>query len=267
MNKLSKLSKLRHIVLSLFVGVLLTSLTSNAMAQLTIDATSVPPGQKLKPGVAVLLTVSGLEQGQKVSWHHNKSISGDIVLTLGAPQYGQDFRLFYGDTPGPRTFVVQVPSDGEDPFTVCEFHYGNKGDDEEDEDEDEDEDDIVPPTPTPGPKHILIIEETEQGQRTPEIGNILDKLRSEADTGWMKEQGHTLLILDKNLEYSNGQPHPLVVDEYKKGETLPIMIVRDPQTQALVDRVQVPATYDEVVKLIQIYSVPSVPEGEGNDGF
>ena len=207
----------------------------SALAQLTIDATSFPPGQELKPGVAVLLTVKGLEDGQKVLWHTN-NIEGDVVLDMGSAKH----RLFAGTVPGSRTFVLQVPSDGADPFTVCQFDYGNKTDPD--------------PIPTPGPKWILIIEETDQGERTVELGNLLSKLRKEADSGWLKEQKHQLLILDKDLKLSNNQPHPLLVKEHKPEDVLPVIVIRDLSTGELVKRVALPPTYEEVRKIIELSS-------------
>ena len=44
-------------------------LTPVAAGELSIKVSSFPPGQPLKPGTAVLLSVEGLEPGQTATWH------------------------------------------------------------------------------------------------------------------------------------------------------------------------------------------------------
>ena len=190
---------MRHMMTA---AVAVALMTCQAAAQLSIQVQSFPPGQEVKPGVAVILILSGLQEGQEAVWHHGQ-IEGDLVLDFGSSKH----RLFAGTKPGPRTFVVQVPSAGADPFTVCQFQYGGKEDPDPD------------PLPIPGPKLLLIIEESDPENRTPELGNLLDRLRHDADDGWLSKQGHTLLTLDQN---SND---PIVKKTLKPDDVLPMLVL------------------------------------------
>ena len=128
-----------------------------AGGELSIKVQSFPPGQPLKPGTAVLLSVEGLEPGQTATWHR-VAVEGDVVLQLDG------YHLFAGTASGPRTFIVQVASPGADPFTIATFDYGEgDGDDE-----------VNPPVP-PLPSEvagILILE--EQADRTVKQAKVLD---------------------------------------------------------------------------------------------
>jgi len=88
--------------------------------ELRINVQSFPPGQALKPGVAVLLSVEGLEPGQTI-WHR-VAVEGDVVLKLDR------YHLFAGTVSGPRTFIVQVAAPGADPFAIVTFNYGTGSD-------------------------------------------------------------------------------------------------------------------------------------------
>lgn len=142
--------------LALFVAVMLYA--SVAWGQLAITVRSFPPGQELKPGVAVVLTVKGLEPGEEPIWHHN-DIEGDMVLPASPT-----FRLFGGTEPGPRTFIVQVPSEGADPFAVCTFQYGGKGGD-----------DVNPPPPPP-PGEIAVVVVREKADQLAPQGRLMNEL-------------------------------------------------------------------------------------------
>ena len=114
--------------------------------ELKINVQSFPPGQDLRPGVAVLLSVDGLEEGQVATWHR-VAVEGDVVLKLDR------YHLFAGTAPGPRTFVVQVAAPGADPFSIASFAYGTE------------EDPVPNPTPTPEPNPgeqvwVLVVEES-----------------------------------------------------------------------------------------------------------
>ena len=128
-----------------------------AGGELSIQVQSFPPGQPLKPGTAVLLSVEGLEPGQTATWHR-VAVEGDVVLQLDG------YHLFAGTASGPRTFIVQVASPGADPFTIATFDYGEgDGDDE-----------VNPPVP-PLPSEVagvLILE--EQRDRTSAQRKIMD---------------------------------------------------------------------------------------------
>lgn len=134
------------------LGLALVCISLGFAGELKINVTSFPPGQPLKPGTAVLLSVEGLEPGQTATWHR-VDVEGDIVLKLDG------YHLFAGTAAGPRTFIVQVASPGADPFTIATFNYGEA-------DEEEDDDDVNPPIPPvppvpPGEKLVVIVQESK----------------------------------------------------------------------------------------------------------
>ncbi len=131
-------------------------LTPVAAGELSIKVSSFPPGQPLKPGTAVLLSVEGLEPGQTATWHR-VAVEGDVVLKLDG------YHLFAGTASGPRTFIVQVAAPGADPFAIATFDYGEG-----------DGDDVNPPIPPLPPKvaGVLILE--EQRDRTSAQRKIMD---------------------------------------------------------------------------------------------
>jgi len=131
-------------------------------AELKINVSSFPPGLELKPGVAVLLSVDGLEPGQVATWHR-VAVEGDVVLKLDA------YHLFAGTAPGPRTFIVQVASPGADPFAIATFNYG-----------DTDENPPIPPLPS-NVAGVLILE--EQDPRDPQ-GRTAAQARIIDDPVW-----------------------------------------------------------------------------------
>ena len=216
---------MRH---AMTAAVLVALTACQAAAQLSIQVQSFPPGQEVKPGVAVVLILIGLQEGQEAIWHHGQ-VEGDLVLDFGSSKY----RLFAGVKPGPRTFVVQVPAAGADPFTVCQFQYGGKEDPDPD------------PPPPPGPKLLLVIEESGPGSRTPELGNLLDRLRHDADDGWLKQQKHSLLILDKD---SND---PIVKKTLKPDDVLPMLVLFREGKKVWWG--PLPSKFDEVLKLVKAH--------------
>jgi hypothetical protein len=141
--------------------------------EIKIQVSSFPPGQELRPGVAVLLSVSGAEPDSALLVWHPPEIEGDVFLKVGE-QY-----LFAGITAGPRTIIVQVATKGLDPFATITFNYGEQDSD-------------PPPPPPPGKvSGVLILE--EQAERTTAQGKIMD------DPTWReaaKAKGLTWLILD-----------------------------------------------------------------------
>ena len=69
--------------------------------------------------MAVVLQLSGLKPKDVPIWHDG-DVEGDIILDMNGT-----IRLFAGTRPGPRTFTVQVPAPGIDPFTVYTLQYGS----------------------------------------------------------------------------------------------------------------------------------------------
>ncbi len=189
--------------------------------ELKITATSFPPGQELRPGVAVLLSVSGSSPDAMVIWHPPE-IEGDVFLKVGEQV------LFAGTAPGPRTFVVQVPAKGIDPFATITFKYG--------------ENDADPPPPPPPGKvaGVLILE--EQHDRTTKQARIMD------DPVWQiaaKTAGLTWAIEDKD--------HPsaarAVAAAAKSKSALPVVCLIDSDGEVIGTR-EFPATVEEMRALI-----------------
>ncbi len=190
--------------------------------ELKIQVSSFPPGQELRPGVAVLLSVSGLPPDAMVIWHPPE-IEGDVFLKVGE-QY-----LFAGTLAGPRTIVVQVPGPGADPFAALTFDYGLV-------------DDADPPVP-PLPRTVagvLILE--EQHDRTTKQARIMD------DPVWQiaaKKAGLTWAIEDKD--------HPsaarAVAAAAKSNSVLPVVCLIDSAGEVLGTR-EFPATVEEMRTLI-----------------
>ncbi len=154
------------------LALLLVTMGAAAAGELKITATSFPPGQELRPGVTVLLSVSELPEDESPVWHLSE-IEGDLFVQVGK-QY-----LFAGVAEGPRTIVVQIPAKGEDPFAVVTFHYGEQ-----------DADPPVPPLPGKV-AGVLILE--EQHDRTASQRRVMD------DPTWQaaaKAAGLTWRIFD-----------------------------------------------------------------------
>ena len=168
--------------------------------ELKINVQSFPPGQDLRPGVAVLLSVDGLEEGQVATWHR-VSVEGDVVLKLDR------YHLFAGTAPGPRTFVVQVAAPGADPFALASFQYG-EGDDGPDP--------PVPPVP-PGEKLVVIVAESLK----PDPDNVL----AAAKLGlWLTQEEKPFRRTDPNQKEGGKTPAWLqaVLDS---GKPLPVLAV------------------------------------------
>jgi len=149
--------------------------------ELTINVSSFPPGKELAPGTAVLLSVEGLEDGQTPVWHYGKH-TGDVVLKL------EGYHLFAGTEAGPRTFIVQVPVAGQDPFATKTFDYGA-----------EEDDDVNPqPTPVPpGEKTVVMVLESHPPNH--------DGILQQAKLGkWLLKQGIEFRREDPDVT-ENGQ--------------------------------------------------------------
>ena len=144
---------MKKVVACCFAFALLVSGITFAGEQkgVTVEITSFPPGKELKPGVAVLMEVQGLTAAEEkiVKWKYNK-VEGDVVLSFGK------YRMFAGTEPGVRTFIVQIPVNGEDPIFVAQFKYGG-------------EKDTPDPSPEPGPVpfvelYVLVVEPVKRTQ-------------------------------------------------------------------------------------------------------
>ena len=170
-------------------------------SELKIKVQSFPPGQDLKPGVAVLLSVDGLEEGQVATWHR-VAVEGDVVLTLDR------YHLFAGTASGPRTFIVQVAAPGADPFAITSFAYGTK------------EDPAPNPTPTPvppGEKLVVIVAESLK----PNPDHVL----AAAKLGlWLTQKEKPFRRTDPNQKEAGKTPAWLQV-VLDSGKPLPVLAV------------------------------------------
>ncbi len=193
-----------------------------AGGELSIKVSSFPPGQPLKPGTAVLLSVEGLEPGQVATWHR-VAVEGDVVLQLDG------YHLFAGTASGPRTFIVQVASPGADPFTIATFDYGEgDGDDE-----------VNPPVPPLSSEAagVLILE--EQNDRTSAQRKIMD------DPVWQS------LCLLQGISYQiEDDDNPIVAKHLAAaGSDRPVVCLIDGDGKVIETRA-FPGSVDEMRALI-----------------
>lgn len=66
----------------------------------------------------------------------------------------------------------------------------------------------TPFSPTAGPRHIVILRESERD--TPAFGNMVGLLRAGAPAKYLAEKGHRFTLFDVNDEDENGRPVKLV---------------------------------------------------------
>jgi len=170
--------------------------------ELKINVQSFPPGLELRPGVAVLLSVEGLEPGQTATWHR-VAVEGDVILKLDA------YHLFAGVTPGPRTFIVQVSSPGTDPFALTTFEYG------------EGDDDVNPPDPPLPPGEKMVVSVMESYQPNPTYVLLIAQLSAQLDAA-----GRMRRMADPNDKEAGKTPAWLkvVLDKGLKGPVLAVVV-------------------------------------------
>ena len=111
----------------------------------------------------------------------------------------------------------------------------------------------VPPLPQPGPRAVLIIRES--ASTTPDVARMITGLRAGPEAAYMKQQGHTLSILDQDDVDENGQPSKLVTawKPLIAGMTLPVVFVIDAKTNTLIQKESLPptATAANVVDIVK----------------
>lgn len=193
----------------LFFTIALVCLVASA-AGFTVEVESFPPGQKLEPGTVVLLKVEGLKKGEEPVWHF-RGVESDILENFDN-ETGR-FRLFHGTESGQRTFVVQVPSDGQDEIEIVQFQYGEG---------------IGPdplPPPPPGDKYqIVIVYESNERENLPSGQQVI--LSSLTFREELKKAGHKLVeggIVDQHIKDAGGKVHATLAPFFNacKGKKLP----------------------------------------------
>ncbi len=234
-------SVLTWVVWLIAAGIMLSGglVCSATGAEVAITATSFPPGQELGPGVAVVLQVSGLDAKAVPIWHDG-DVAGDMML-----EFGTTMRLFAGTTAGPRTFIVQVPVNGADPFVVLTFDYGGPSPNP------------TPPPPVPTPDNLAIVVVGETTQRTAAQATTMLGLRKYLDSRpklWWR-------IVDPDIKDSQTNQTPewyLPIQAALKGKQLPVVVVGSRDLQGVVVVVAVdalPPTATEAVALVKRYEV------------
>lgn len=204
-----------------------------AADELTIQVSSFPPGLDLKPGTAVLLSVTGTDA--ELIWHRVE-VEGDVVLPLGR-QY-----LFAGTASGTRTFVVQVPGDGQDQFAIASFDYGTK-------EEPVPPDPPIPPVP-PGEKLVVLVNET--------LNSSADSVLRVARVGrYLYESKLTYRRADPNQTEAGKTPGWLqvVLDRQVKQPVLAVVVRSSIGDYSVVGAESLPATLDEAKAFLAKYGV------------
>ena len=148
-----------------------------SQAEVTLTAMTWPPGQEMKPGVSVMIRVSGMEQldegavQPKTEWHWIPTFPGDMTLLFRDHQ-NQPILLFVGEIGGPRTILLQIESAGLDDLVRCDFQYGEGGHDDPD----------PPPPPPPGEvTQVVVVWETDEVS-SPQTSITIRKLKTFVDS-------------------------------------------------------------------------------------
>jgi hypothetical protein len=95
-----------------------------------------------------------------------------------------------------------------------------------------------------GPRAVLIIHEA--GDTTPTLARLKTGLRTGEAAKYLKEKGHTLLILDDDAKDQNDQPSPVVAHwkPHLEGVTLPAIVIgsdaTNPAAGSLIHRQSLP---------------------------
>ncbi len=108
-----------------------------------------------------------------------------------------------------------------------------------------------PPDPTPPPKPpglrtVMIVQET--GDKTPQWSMTLNQLRTGVQSQYLKDKGHSLLIIDADSLSGDAKWKALL-----QGMTLPVLVISDGKTHTLVHKQSVThaMTADEFVTLLK----------------
>ena len=98
----------------------------------------------------------------------------------------------------------------------------------------------------PGPRTVLIVRES--AATTPVLARTLTALRDGASAAYLKEKGHSLLILDKDSIGPDGSP-ATVVEKWKPFNQLPELLIISPPDK-LLHRGKLPESADGVLQIL-----------------
>lgn len=91
---------------------------------------------------------------------------------------------------------------------------------------------VPPPTPTPvGKLTAVIVRESEED--TPVLGGVFVALRTGEPAKWLRERGHTLVIIDDDTTDAQGNPIPLVQTFKSLGIAMPALFLLDSTNQVI----------------------------------
>src|SRR5262249_17322013 len=111
----------------------------------------------------------------------------------------------------------------------------------------------VPPAPTPGQRAVLMI--WESGNPSTDVARLITGLRAGTQAAYLKQQGHTLSILDKDEKDESGQPSKTAQAwaPMFAGMALPAVFVIDPKSNTLIHKESIPqtATADSVIAIVK----------------
>lgn len=82
-----------------------------------------------------------------------------------------------------------------------------------------------PPPPTPGKRTVVILHESEDA--TPQFSRMVNGLRSGDNAKYLKDRGHTLLIIDDDTTDEIGRPLEVVTQLSADGLPMPALFVLD----------------------------------------
>lgn len=113
---------------------------------------------------------------------------------------------------------------------------------------------VPPPTPDPplpvGKLTAVIVHETEDD--SPAAARLFIALRTGTPAKWIRDQGHSLLILDDDAVDATGQPLALVSTLKSLGVPMPALFVLDGQDRVLVKQTLAEGTTaDNVIELLR----------------
>lgn len=108
----------------------------------------------------------------------------------------------------------------------------------------------VPPDPTPaGSRSVYIIRET--ADTTAQLARLITSLRAGPSADYLRTNGHSLIVLDDDAVGSDGKPSAIVEAwrPHFKDLQLPVLIIIDPKTRAIIHKSSLPANATDATVL------------------
>lgn len=97
-----------------------------------------------------------------------------------------------------------------------------------------------------GPRLVAIVHESEAA--TPEVAELVARLRSGAAHEWLEQEGHRLLVVDKDARDETGDP-PEWLARHAPYD-VPEVLVLDVAGERLLHRARAPPGAEDVLKLL-----------------